>query len=872
MKRFVSLLLALCLLFSSALAEEESQSFWGAVGGWFNNAANDVGDWTRQAWQDTTGWVSQAWSDVADWTKQAWSDSAQWVSQAWKDSTNWASTNWDSFILWVNTLSAGDPYAWIGDVILENGILAYDTYAEARTFLDTDPDLQALHLKYDEALTSLSLLNSDRDVLWNMIEAWSKANRLTPERTFQLAYPFLLRLIIEGESVIGADMAFSGPVVGQYMMTVLEALKLDSDDKAATTLRVLHRTLESMTRPTIIGDPLQNTLITDDHYYIENFTFGKGKYQLVMVVSPAREDSAYPMMGGQSIRQAVRRYLPDAEYDVYSEFRTDDGIDAAAVSFRAQLSDLPVTGKAVALWAPGYDCLFFTVTDQTWNDAEFDAWFSSVTLTEPGGVTFEGDLESDGAFQAVSEGQKAYVITRDFDDDSFKTPMTGHGWAAARGNNLSDNLKGAFRASHPTALADDRAENGEGHAESASDGLEIYIQTKFYANAARTVASCFDENGFKYIDPAEGKPMIIEVPADQYELALGYMMNRIANGEVQGVTDPAAAEDFVIKGSLTYNQAKNLAKHGKIESLAYDPARMRVTADRGLGLDAIASYAVNMWNGGSIELSVKESIYAGLASHGTDFIESVLSSPTVKNSIDRALIPAGKAITNALGPKVSAYIANAFGSASQPIYGAAAMKSAAKILRGSAVNAVTLIFTYGEDVADIIRGRISWKQLAKNVSVATVTLAGGAVGMAIGSAIPGAGNALGAIIGFAVGAASGVGAKYIADQITEDDANEMIRIIEEQFPLIAEEYFLNEDEARQSVDNLLDLVTAEMLKQMYQYKDHEAFARQLIELAIDPVAAQRPYIDLPDEDTYSDYLTEALEAIYEDMNGEGAAN
>lgn len=55
----------------------------------------------------------------------------------------------------------------------------------------------------------------------------------------------------------------------------------------------------------------------------------------------------------------------------------------------------------------------------------------------------------------------------------------------------------------------------------------------------------------------------------------------------------------------------------------------------------------------------------------------------------------------------------------------------------------------------------------------------------------------------------------------------------------------------QSIENLQTLITAEMLKQMYQYKDHNAFARQLIEMAIDPVVAEREYVELPSEDEYS---------------------
>ena len=49
---------------------------------------------------------------------------------------------------------------------------------------------------------------------------------------------------------------------------------------------------------------------------------------------------------------------------------------------------------------------------------------------------------------------------------------------------------------------------------------------------------------------------------------------------------------------------------------------------------------------------------------------------------------------------------------------------------------------------------------------------------------------------------------------------------------------------------------------------YTAFARQLIEMAIDPVVAEREFVELPSEDEYSDYLTEVLEAIYEDVSGD----
>ena len=45
------------------------------------------------------------------------------------------------------------------------------------------------------------------------------------------------------------------------------------------------------------------------------------------------------------------------------------------------------------------------------------------------------------------------------------------------------------------------------------------------------------------------------------------MQNRIDKGQIKGVTN---AEDIIRKGHFTYEQAKNLAKAGTIESLTYD--------------------------------------------------------------------------------------------------------------------------------------------------------------------------------------------------------------------------------------------------------------------------------------------------------------
>ena len=925
---FVLLFFILFLTFSNTYAEDENKSFWESIGDWVNQAAEDTSNWASQAGEDISAWASQAgedisawntqagsdvsnwasqalddtsawtsrasedvstwisqaglnisaWTtqalkDVSAWTAQAWIDSSKWVSQAWANSSDWTSENWDNFILWINTIAAGKPYAWISDTMLDNGILAYDLFADIRAFLHENPNVNQIKEKYDIQLSELSLLNEDKEVLWNMLQQWSEEHDLSLMQTTKLALPFLTRLLIEGESVIGENAEFSGPVVAQYLLTVLESMDLKSDEQANMHLKMLNASLESLTRPMIIGDIDQNTLVTEDQYYIENFTYDEGKYQIIMIVSLKDETSQYPNLRGESLSQITRKYFPTADLSNQAIINKNENYTVQSLSFSDKISEDSITGKTIALWTEKNIYQFFILTAQEWLDEEYDAWFKSIKLSGTDSIAFEVDMESDGAFYGINQSAQKYTINRIFEEERFLVPKTGHGWSAERGNNLIDNIKGIFQRHHSVVIGDNNAKDGADRLTTFSDGSNLFIQTKYYSDAARSIAACFRDGKFRYFD-ADGQPMAIEVPADQYEAAVRYMENRISNGEVPGVTNPSEAINIVKKGNLTYQQAKHIAKAGTVESILYDSVHACVTAGTSMGISAATNFAVNLWNGESLDTAIKESLLQGLQAGGTSFIISVLSSQVAKSGLNTAMIPASKVIVHAIGPKASAVIVNAFRPAGSAIYGAAAMQSAAKLLRGNVItSSVTFVVLEASDVADIIQGRISWKQLAKNASTTAVGLTGGALGYlggaAIGTAIlPGAGTVVGIIFSVASGWGANEGAKAIADLIAEDDATEMIRIIETQFPIIAEEYFLNEDEVDKSVSNLQTLISAEMLKQMFQYKDHETFARQLIEMAIDSVVAEREFVQLPSEEEYSAYLTEVLEEIYEDLSYE----
>ena len=899
MRRIVCILLSICLLFSSAIAEESPTNVLDSIGGWFSQAAEDTADWASQAWEDTTNWAAQswddvsswtantwgdistwtiqAWHDVSSWTVQAWTDSTKWVEQTWNSSAAWVTANWDHFIVWVNKIASGDPYAWMQDSILNTGILAYDNYVSLRTFLATDPDPNQIRHQYETVLLDLSCLAEDTDILWNMLQQWAESKSLSVDKITTLGLPYLIRLKSEGESAIGENVLFSGPVVAQYLITILETLSVETDADADMKIKILKSSLDAISRPVIIGDMGQNALITDDHFYIEYFTFADGKYKIIMIVSAKDDTSEYPMMHGASLEQITQHYFRDSELGISDAVKTSDGSPAQTLSFTTVVSEIPTTGKAVAVWTSKNDYRFFVMTQEEWLDDEFNSWFSSLAMNDAVSVSLAVDIESDGSFFGINQGAQKYTINRIFEENRFLHPISGNGWAAERGNNLIDNIKGIIKGSHSTIIGDNNAKNGADRLITYADGSKLLIQSKYYATASQSVAACFDNGTFRYMD-ASGKPMAIEVPFDQYDDAIRYMENRIANGQVEGVTDKAQAVEIVKKGSLTFQQAKHIAKAGTVESILYDSAHACVSARNSMGLSAAVTFAVNLWNGQSFETSIKESIYQGLHVGGTSFIISVLSSQIAKTGLNTAMIPASQVVVHALGPKVSAVIVNAFRPAGSAIYGAAAMQSAAKLLRGNVItSAVSFVVLSAGDVADIIQGRISWKQLAKNAATTAAGLVGGTLGYlggaAIGSAIlPGAGTVVGIIFSVAAGWGANEGTKVLVDFIAEDDADEMIRILESQFPEIAAEYFLNQEEVNRSIENLQVLLSAEMLKQMYQYDDHYEFARQLIEMAIDPVVTERPYVELPSEELYSGYLTDFLEDMYEEINSEPITN
>lgn len=463
-----------------------------------------------------------------------------------------------------------------------------------------------------------------------------------------------------------------------------------------------------------------------------------------------------------------------------------------------------------------------------------------------------------GAFQTVNN---------QYEEEKFHARQ-GHGFAAERANTLYDN----FTGHDAKVVGDDNAKNG---ADRIVDG--VYIQSKYCATGSRCINECFEENGkgtFRYM--IDGKPMQIEVPSDKYDEALKAMEEKIRNGQVKGVTDPEEAKNIVRKGHFTYAQAKNIAKAGTIESLTYDAVNGVIIATSAFGVTAMITLATSVWNGEDFEDAVKIATYSGLKVGGTAFVTSILAAQLSKAGLNSALVGSSEAIVSIMGPKASAVLINAFRTGAKPIYGAAAMKSAAKLLRGNAITAgVTFVVLSSFDVANIFRGRISGKQLFKNMAGTAATVGGGTggwiAGAAAGSALlPGIGTVIGGIAGSLVGgAAAGKATNAVVGTFIEDDADEMVEIIQTVFTDMASEYLLSNKEAEKSVDKLRDKLDGKILKDMFANSDRKQFARNMLTPIIEKETAKREIIHNLSTEQMINSVKTVLEEINDTLVAEG---
>lgn len=435
----------------------------------------------------------------------------------------------------------------------------------------------------------------------------------------------------------------------------------------------------------------------------------------------------------------------------------------------------------------------------------------------------------------------------------------GHGFAAEMGNTLIDRLQ----LKDAAVVGGDNQLNGP---DRLVDG--VFYQSKYCATGGRCIASMFGRDGVWRYANADGTYMVVEVPKDKYDDALTSLRQRIANGQLPGVTDPDKAEDLVRRGNLTYKQAVRLTKAGTLESVGFDSVRSLQTAAVGGSLSALVAFSQSIWSGQDVNEAMESAAVIGLRVGGTSFAIGVVTSQLGRTGFDLLFRDVSKSLVDKMNKKVIHALVH--GMTGKALTGAAATTTLAKLLRGNiATSVVTTALVSSADVVNLCRGRVSGSQLTKNVTkTATGTVAGiGGYGggAALGTLIlPGIGTVVGGVLGsLAAGIIANKASGVILDAMIIDDAIGIQILFERQMIAVANAYQLSSEEVASIVSSVTAGDAQSFYKGVYERKASMRgyhILRNIVPLAQAALAA-RSTVYFPKNDEFACTVSRVVDSI-----------
>ena len=334
----------------------------------------------------------------------------------------------------------------------------------------------------------------------------------------------------------------------------------------------------------------------------------------------------------------------------------------------------------------------------------------------------------------------------------------------------------------------------------------IFIQTKYHKNFSNLYHDCFPDGRIRY--QMFGKPMKIEVPRDKYVEYCERLQKRIDAGEISNLPVGTKAEDIMIKGWATYQQAQSVAKAGTIEGIAVDAINGVRCSIPGATLSFVITYAVSIWNGDNPEVAFKSAF---------------------QTLIKVTIIGVGKGIADGQIKRLS-------GTTFAKNLGISDLMK-----EGFSETAFGIVIVVGPDMLKFFSGKISGQQAVKNIAVVGAGAASGKiVGAKLGEGIGGIVGPVGVIVGGVIGSFV---AKTVLDEFIEDDSIEMFRIFKEEYLDCVTLAGLNKQELQKLAEmTVLNNDLHKILEKMYSVEDSRGFAKRLIEECVVSILEERPKV------------------------------
>lgn len=433
----------------------------------------------------------------------------------------------------------------------------------------------------------------------------------------------------------------------------------------------------------------------------------------------------------------------------------------------------------------------------------------------------------------------------------------GHGFAAEDANHRADQIRGK----HPELV-------GAGNRKNGADRIVggVLIQSKYCQTPLASLSAAFDPktNLYRYTG------QVLEVPKDQYEECVELMRSKITAGRVPGVVDPNQAEQLVRQGSVTYKQARNIARAGNIDSIVYDAKTQAVTSSSIFAISFAVQFARLRWSGDTTEDAFKDALHSACSAGITTMTTGVLTAQVLRTrapAMGAAVARKGIRVVskNRMGKTAIEKLAQA--STGKALYGAAATNHVSRLLRTNAITAT--ISTVVASTPDLYRAVVaqdaSFGQFAKNLTMnaggtaagSAGWMAGAALGAALGSVIPGPGTAIGGFLGgvagsLGVGSLGTAATKRVLDAVIEDDALRMSQLLNSAVEQLAIDYLLSEQEVEALSAIVQTTVDGKWLRGMYQAgssnrsdPDRHAYAYNAFEPVCTEIVQKRPKVTVP---------------------------
>lgn len=364
---------------------------------------------------------------------------------------------------------------------------------------------------------------------------------------------------------------------------------------------------------------------------------------------------------------------------------------------------------------------------------------------------------------AVAKDVTADVNNRQYSKyRTGKNGSTGHGFLAEDVNAQTDYYLG----NHVEKTGVDNSKNGPDRIVNQ----KAAIQTKYYKTARQSVNAAFDKStGLYKYRTKFGRPQHLEIPPEQYEEALNILKQKISEGKVPGIKNPEYATKILKKGHISWENAFEAAKTGKIEGVVADIYNGGLTCASAGGISGIITFWNAKQEGKSNKQAAKAALKSGVATTGLTALTTAATGQVNRVASEKVVKEGVNKMVNAVAEQGGKHFSKRATSI--------ALKNAAKsnIVTGGITLAVTSI----PDVYHACKGDISKSKCAENIAVnaggiaagfavAESSMAAGAtVGAAVGSVVPVAGNAVGAVVGGAIGLALGTGAAIAGSAATK---------------------------------------------------------------------------------------------------------